>query len=81
MRQNLATVSKEMTEKYYIHEDGTETRESIALLCIANELAEANRLKRLELIGADSVSEDTINGTDKNEDAYSSKFNLAQLDR
>ena len=36
---------------------------------IANELAEANRLKRLELINTlpDGVSEDTINGTDKNE--------------
>ena len=60
-----------MTEKYYINEDdhATETRETIALLCIANELAEANRLKRLELIKTlpDGVSEDTINGTDKNE--------------
>ena len=56
-----------MTEKYYIHEDGTETRESIALLCIANELAEANRLKRLELINTlpDGISEDIINGDDK----------------
>jgi hypothetical protein len=78
-----------MTEKYYIHEDGTETRESIALLCIANELAEANRLKRLELINTlpdrlreTPVSEDTINGTDKNEvDNSAPNFNLAQLDR
>ena len=58
-----------MEERYFINEDGdsTETRESIALLCIANELAEANRLKRLELINTlpDGVSEDTINGTDK----------------
>ena len=38
-----------MKEKYYINEDSSETRESIALLCIANELAEANRLRRLEL--------------------------------
>ncbi len=33
-----------MTEKYYIHEDGTETRESIALLCIANELSQLNQV-------------------------------------
>ena len=58
-----------MEERYFINEDGdsTETRESIALLCIANELAEANRLKRLELINTlpDDVSEDIINGDRK----------------
>ena len=37
-----------MTEKYFINED-KETREVVALFCIANELAEKNRLKRLEL--------------------------------
>ena len=62
-----------MTEKYYINEERIKkegrTREAIALLCIANELAEANRLKRLELINTlpDGVSEDTIYGIDKNE--------------
>ena len=35
---------RKMTEKYYIHEDGIETRESIALLCIANELAQLNQV-------------------------------------
>ena len=42
-------------------------QDPIALLCIANELAEANRLKRLELINTlpDGISEDIINGDDK----------------
>ena len=41
--------------------------EESLLQCIANELAEANRLKRLELINTlpEGVSEDTINGDDK----------------
>ena len=55
-----------MKEKYIVSEDHMSGEESL-LQCIANELAEANRLKRLELINTlpEGVSEDTINGDDK----------------